>query len=508
MEYSRLFAFFVAACAILSVPGKTVHGQGADSLRQQAEHALNTGQYEEARRLYRAVLDQAPGDAAATGWAATFGAVGEYETGLSAVDARLEAASDSAALLHARGRLLTQVGRYREAARSLNGAAVRVQDRWEAMIDLADVLARTGQDLEARNLYASLYRRYQEGRFRTAPDLTVAGRAAVGVSAFRDANEAFQMAHQVDLEYVPTLYAWAELFRNKFNDAEARRTYEDALSVNARHAPSLVGLARATPNFERREALAEQALAINPNLTEALDLLASLRVIDGLYAEAESLTQRALDINPNTISTLAQRASIQHLQGDTAAFRVTEQRALAVDPRASDFYLAVVENLTRRFRYGDALTLAERAVQVDPRDPQARAELGTALLRLGRRREARYHLEVAFESDSYNLFAANALTLLDAYDNFSTLESTHFRLLIHDDEREVLGPLILDVAEASYDSLRARYPYAPDDKILLEAYNDPDDFAVRIAGVPHRGLLGVCFGDVVAPPMSRGTSNP
>jgi tetratricopeptide (TPR) repeat protein len=495
---SRFLLFSVAACAVLWASVLPLQAQDVDSLRQRADRHLHAGEYDDARPLYRTVLERAPGDPAAVGYAATFEAVGDYAAGLAAINARLEAASDSTALLHAQGRLYQALGRYGDAVQALNAAVMSGQDEWMAMIELADVLARSGRDREARILYGALYRRYKEGRFRTAEHLTVGGRAAIGVAEFRDANEAFRTAHQVDPSYGPALYAWAELFRQKFNDADARRTFEDALAVNARHAPSLVGLAQATPDLERQEALAQQALAINPNLTAALDLLASLRVIDGLYAEAEALTRRALDVNPNAIPTLAQRASIHHLRGDTAAFRATEQQALAVDPRASDFYLAVVENLTRRFRYPDALTFAERAVQTDPRDPQARAELGTALLRLSRREDARYHLEEAFEQDPYNLFASNALTLLDAYDNFSTLESDHFRLLIHDDERDVLGPLILEVAEASYDSLRTRYPYAPDDKIRLEAYNNPDDFAVRVAGVPHRGLLGVCFGDVLA----------
>lgn len=494
--YSRFFIVIVAVC--LACPAPAAYAQDADSLRQRADGYLNSGRYDEARHLYRSLLDDTPGDEAAVGYATAFEAVGDYEAGLAAVNALLEEAPEAVALLHARGRLLIDLGRYEDAAQALNKAVAQQRDRQSAMADLADVLERSGRDQDARFLFGTIYQRYKQGLFRTAPDLVVAGRAAAGVAEFRDANEAFRTAHQVDPKYVPALYAWADLFREKFNDADARRTYEDALSVNGHHAPSLVGLARATPDFGRQEELAQQTLAINPNLTDALDLLASLRVIDGLYAEAETLARRALDVNPNSISTLAQLASIQSLRGDTTAFRTTEQRVLDIDPQASDFYLTVVENLTRRFRYTDALTLAERAVEVNPRDPQARAELGTALLRLGRRREARRPLEAAFEDDPYNLFAANTLTLLDAYDNFSRLESPHFRLLIHDDERDVLGPLILEMAETSYDSLQARYPYTPSEKILLEAYNDADDFAVRIAGVPHRGLLGVCFGDVVA----------
>ena len=66
------------------------------------------------------------------------------------------------------------------------------------------------------------------------------------------------------------------------------------------------------------------------------------------------------------------------------------------------------------------------------------------------------------------------------------------------DESAVLGPALLDEAEACYTALSARFPYQPGGKILIEAYNDRGDFDVRVAGVPHIGLLGVSFGDVIA----------
>ncbi|MCH9036665.1 MAG: hypothetical protein IH860_05040, partial [Chloroflexi bacterium] len=48
----------------------------------------------------------------------------------------------------------------------------------------------------------------------------------------------------------------------------------------------------------------------------------------------------------------------------------------------------------------------------------------------------------------FNLFVGNTLELLDAYAEFDFLESEHFRLLIHSDESAVLGPALLDEAEA------------------------------------------------------------
>ena len=75
---------------------------------------------------------------------------------------------------------------------------------------------------------------------------------------------------------------------------------------------------------------------------------------------------------------------------------------------------------------------------------------------------------------------------------------SHFELLIHGSEADVLGPLMLEEAEAAYADMWVRYNYEPSARIRIEAYNDADDFAVRIAGLPHLGLLGVAFGDIVA----------
>lgn len=478
----------VLAVVVVACSAAPAHAQHADS----AHEALNSGRYDEARRLYRSLLSDAP--EAADGYARTFEATGELEAALA--DPLLSAANPPARC--ARGRLLAATGRYDAAEAALTTALQQSGDMYECGTVLAELWATIGRARESRSLYLAIYERLQQGLFRTAPNLIAGGRAAAALEQFRDANDAFRTAHDVDPEDPEVLYAWAELFRMKFNDADARRTYEDALSLNPRHAPSLVGLAHATPSFERKEELAQRALAINPNLTGALDLLASVRILEGMYEEAETLARRALAVNSVSTGSLAQLASTYFLTGDEAAFRGIERQVLDVNPQAGAFYLDVVENLTHRFRYPDAAAMAERAVQADPSDAQARAAYGSALLRLGRQDEARRHLQAAYERDPFNLFAANMLTLLDAYDDFTVLESPHFRLLIHADERDILGPLMLETAEAAYDSLIRRYPHEPPGKILIEAYNDPSDFAVRISGVPHRGLLGVSFGDVVA----------
>ncbi|ARA93636.1 hypothetical protein AWN76_011000 [Rhodothermaceae bacterium RA] len=431
---------------------------------QQAADALRTGRYAEAQTAYRTLVNAAVGTpegaAHALPYAATFLAVGAYTDGLAAIEAYLRRAPEDPYLHHARGRLLAALGRYEEAEAAYDRAG-RLPDFWRNDLERGLLRLDRGDRRAAFAHLAGIYRAYREGRIRTADALAVAARAAAALEEYRNANEAFRTAHRMDATQPLTLYWWAELFREKFNEADAERSYRDALALNPAYADAYVGLARTSRRFEAQEDLAQQALRHNPHHVGALSLLAELRILDGLYDEAEAVVARALAVNPNSVDALAQLASIHYLRGDSAAFRAVEQRVLAQGRRESAFYLTLATNAERRFRYPDALAFSRQATLVDRSSARAHTQLGTALLRLGHLDEARRHLEIAYERDPFNLFAANSLTLLDERAAFATLTGEHVTLYLPADERDVLGPLMLEVAEAAYDSLVARYPYRP-----------------------------------------------
>ena len=292
--------------------------------------------------------------------------------------------------------------------------------------------------------------------------------------------------------------AWEVFEESRVLAGESRLQTEEALALNANRADLYVGYAEAFNSFAQKEKLARTALEKNPNSVGAMNILAGLRILDGQYKTATDLLDNALTINPASMQALAHKASIYHLVGDSAAFATIEQRALAIDARAADFYITVNDNLTLRFRYPESVGIARKAVEVNPSNAAANGALGSSLLRVGEAGEARRYLERSYQRDAFNLFVRNTLRLLDEYPDFALLESENFRLLIHQDESDVLGPAILEEAEACYADLSARYPHRPDGKILMEAYNDRDDFALRVAGLTHLGLLGVSFGDVIA----------
>ncbi|MEZ4699333.1 MAG: tetratricopeptide repeat protein [Rhodothermales bacterium] len=468
--------------------------------------ALQTGDYARARRAFTDQLNEAGGRGgrAAVYLAETYIATGAYDEGLGVIDGYLRRAGDDAFLLSARGRLLEAMGRLGDASVAYRAAAERDISYLRNVLALALVMERQGQVTQAADIFGAIYRRYKNNELTTAEELGVGALAAARIGEFRDANEAFRLAYRIEPGHIENLYWWAELFREKYNDADAVRTYEEALTLNPHYAPLYTGLARATNGFEAREQYARKALAENPLSVDAYSILAGLAIVDGLFTEAETSALRALDIDSTSIEALGHLASSYYLQGDTVRYAEVERRALAINPRAGEFYLTLAHNSEMKFRYPDAVDFSLAAVQTDRRNPKAYAQLGTSLLRLGRSQEARRYLDFSFERDPFNVFVGNTLELLDEYENFALLDSEHFRLLIHASESDVLGPSILALAEEAYVDLRLRYPYTPAGKIFLEAYNDPDDFAVRVAGVPHIGLLGVCFGDVLAINTPKG----
>lgn len=498
---NRFIPTAVAATAwfLLSI-APLAFAQPTTSFPDNAQQALQTGQYLEARQLLEPLLK--PGDSEvssiAHGYLVTFLARGEYQKGLQQITSYLDRSPNNPYLLYARGQLLMAVGRYDTANKTFQQATDQTEDFWLALLSRGRLLEQMGRFREAETLYQQIYQSYRQGQFQSSKTLSIAARAAASLEQFHEANNAFRKANSLNSSHVPTLFGWAELFRDKYNTADAKRTYEDLLAVNPRHAGAYVGLAHTLNSFGKKEKLVQKALEINPNHVGALNLLTALQILDGQYEQARSTVEKTLAVNPSSITALAHQASVAFLNEQNHEVQEIEQRALSINSAAAEFYLTLADNLVHRFRYPAAVEYARQAVKVGNNNWQAYATLGAGLLRLGRFQEARRYLETSFRQDPFNLFAGNMLTLLDELEEFDVQESKHFRLFIHPSESAVLGSSILTLAEACYDSLRQRYPYRPEGKIILEAYNNSDDFAVRVAGVPHVGLLGVSFGDVVA----------
>ncbi|HUT63621.1 MAG TPA: tetratricopeptide repeat protein, partial [Anaerolineae bacterium] len=496
----RLEYFFITALFFMVFAEIPVSAQESSNNLEKAKEALQTGDYLEARRLFQPLLENISEDEReqVLDYFETFLALGEYNEGIDEVNSYLNKTPHDPYLLHMKGRFLATIGKYKDAEIAFNDVQKIKEDFLQNQLELGVLLEKTGRKSYAYEYYRQITREYQQNRLRTAQSIGIAGKAFANLGDYHEANRVFKIAYEMDPKNVQNLYWWADLFREKFNNTDARRTFEEALLINPHSAELYVGYAHSFESLSQWEVLANKAIEENPNCVDALNILVEIHILDGNYDEAEKILNKTLEINPVYEQSLANLATVYHLRNEEDKFAQTEQKVQEMNPQCSDFYIILAENCIRRFRYKDAVSFCHKATLKEFDNWHVYALLGSNILRLGQVDEARIYLEKAYDGDPFDIYAHNTLELIDDYKDFVSTESEHFSLLIHSSENAVLAPPILALAEECYDSLRIRYPYNPEHKIRIEAYNDNDDFAVRISGLPGVDLLGVCFGDVVA----------
>ncbi|MYB90287.1 MAG: tetratricopeptide repeat protein [Rhodothermaceae bacterium] len=469
-------------------------GTSVVSQAQNGEDLLNVGQYSEAREAFADSLYGVNIE----GYFETYLQTGNHESGLRRAQQLLRNSSQPEYVNYAIGRIHMALGNWDGAEDAYITAIQSRNDYWRAGLELADLHRLRGNSRQANRLYSIINSRLRQGGFTTARGLAIGAQAAKQLGAYHEANEAFSTALRLEPDNVQILLWHGDLYQRTHDEAFANERYNKALSINPNRPETYIKLASVTGSYARKEELAKQALQIAEQYAPALALMARLHLLDGNYTEAESVARAALDQDPGHLEAWAHYVAAQHVQGNYEAVSQVEVTVSQRTSQLADFYRVLSEDLALRFRYPDAATYAQKAVESNPENAAANATYATALMRLGEVQSARTYLERSYASDGFNLYAANSLSLLDELDQFSTLTSAHFTLRIHSSEEKVLGPIMLREAERAYEALQAHYGYQPPDRILLEAYNDADDFAVRVAGIPHVGLLGVCFGDVVA----------
>ncbi len=152
--------------------------------------------------------------------------------------ARARPADDPAALAVI-AHLAIEKGKYSEAIAALRPAARRAPLS-DAALSLALLQKRLGDTAAASQALTVLFRQ-SEG---DPASLLRAGRAAAALGRAREANSLFRSAAAAGPD--PAIEtAWGMLFLEKYNRAEAVKSFQQALAQDPNWAPALAGLARA-----------------------------------------------------------------------------------------------------------------------------------------------------------------------------------------------------------------------------------------------------------------------
>ena len=356
------------------------------------------------------------------------------------------------------------------------------------------------------------FARFVEIYNTAAPRLTSRDLAAVAVACsylgaanpqrFRDALRAYDQAIAKDPDNLDARVGLGELFLEKYNSADARRTLAAALARNPGYVPALVAEARRRSFDGERgaDSLVVRALSLQPEHVGARVQHARFLADAEDYAGARREIERVLAAHPDDAPSLAFSAALRRVSGDSAGYAAIAARYAQLYPRDAGVQVAAAELLSRVRQYAAAATAAREGTQRDPSSWRAHALLGNNLLRLGDVAAAKRSLETAFAGDPFDVWTKNTLDLLDTFSNYDELSAGggRFRLVIEKTESDVLSLYLADLAERAHATFSRRYGFTPSGPVRVEVYRSHADFSVRTVGLAGLGALGVSFGNTVA----------
>ena len=319
-----------------------------------------------------------------------------------------------------------------------------------------------------------------------------------GLRDLKTANEEFRKAVGARPKDAMLRVRWGRLMIAGNNHEEAAKLFAEAIEIEEDYPPALLGLAiLASDTFEAKAVeLAKKALEKDPKLTEAQELLAKLALEDGDEKKAIEEADKALKLSPEALDAMAVRASIDllHDHPDNEWF----DRIYKINPLYGEANAIAAHFFFINRRYEEEILQLRKAIRLDPRNQEARAELGVTLMRLGREGEAKQLLDECWDANYRPALVANTLKLMDSYKRFTIFETPKTILRLQNKEAALLKlyfePELLK-AMAVYEK---KYKIKLTEPVQLEVYPDHEDFAVRTMGLPGLGALGVTFGNVVA----------
>jgi tetratricopeptide (TPR) repeat protein len=425
---------------------------------------------------------------------------GKYAEAEATAKKLLAKTPNDAVVRHQLGEVLAITGRYTEAIAEFERAAKDTtnKERLESELRRAELLELTGHADEANAIYQSFVKYYTDNDPETAFELTMIARALVHLERYQDANDMFRAAIEADSSFLEAQLSAGELFTQKYAYADAATFLADALKINPNSARAYLDVAR-NKRFEGGEEInvaLSRALTLNPNYVEALALKAALALDAGQYDTASTELDKGLKINARSPELHSLRAALLYLQDKDFQPEVTA--TLDVAPRYGELYKTLAHYATITRRTEQATQFSRRAIELAPRLWDAHLSLGMSLLRLGQMETGREAVEKAFKGDPFNVWAKNTLDLLDSMQTFRETKRGAFVIKASEKESDVLGPYAASLLEEAAAKLTAKYRFMPKGPVIVEIFENHEDFAVRALGIPGLGALGVCFGPVIA----------
>ncbi len=448
---------------------------------------------------------------------------GKYEEALKGATDALAAHPEDRALEALRFDMLQRLGRSDEAATAASAALAANPEDLVARTVRGLLLEDRGRRKEAMAEYEAVIASYNK-KDPPSEELPWVAQAAIRAhhlstnpkeDLLPGALGLLKRRLEADPDDVDAQLVYANVFQEDHGASSqwtAGGKYRAILNQNSEIAEARVGQARIfLIRYDEAQAIrdCQRALATNPSLVPAMNILAAIHVGDGDYKKADEMWLRAYAVNPVDKEARAIRAARLFVSGEKAGYEAMEKELLAHDPTYGRLYTTVADLVGERQRRFDvAAELSEKAIAIDPNDDQAYVVQGVNLMNLGREDEARKSFEQSIDAAKgyKDLLRDNFLEVLEHLKTFVTTKSEHFVVKQHVSESAVMEPYLLPLLERAWKDLSAKYAFMPEGPVLVESFHRHDDFSVRSVGAQNIPALGVCFGKVITldGPYSRG----
>lgn len=477
---------------------KLLHGDYADAI---AELARVEGSERGAARLLLADAQLATGDYAGAE-ASARAAVADRDAA-TAVRAKLALAE-----------ILRATGRYTDARKLVEPVVAAEPGHRRARHVLALVL----QDLGEAQAADALWRRTiaesdaKQIDLDDPEQLFLLAEAARATSEYELANDAYEEAQDLAPTFTESSVRWAYLFLQKYAAGHAEETFGEVFKINPNHPEAHAGMA-AVVLEDRYDLTAvrhhlDKALAVNPRHARALLVRALIELDQNQWEAARKTIDQVLAVNPKSVEAFATLATIAWLRDDMKTYETEKARAFAVNRAYAEFYRIVARSAVREHRYKEAVELEKQAVAMKPDFYEAMSGIGLGYLRLGDEPQGLDWLKKSWKGDKYNVRTFNTLELFDKQipQQYAFSSSKSFKIRYHRDEQKLLARYVEPMLERAFADMVRRYGFTPKTPVILELYQEAEQYSVRTVGLPNLGALGVCFGQVITA-MSPSNGN-
>ncbi len=339
-------------------------------------------------------------------------------------------------------------------------------------------------------------------RYSDADNLVALGRTAdmIGADARKVLEGFYDRALKLHPLHRDALLASGELALAKQDFALAADTFQAAVKKYPDDADLQFGVVRSLDRSEPPLAAHALSLCLKANHRHLGALLyqAENSIDAEQYDDASDKLDKLIAINPTHPAAWAYRSIIAGLRNDQR--HAIEYRAAALSTWKENPLVdhLIGKKLSQKYRFTEGSAHQQQALAFDDAFQPARIQLAQDFLRLGKEDEGWKLGEAAATADAYDVHVFNLMQLRDALVKYTTLEDDSFIVRMEAKEAAIYGDAVLELLNRAKRDLCAKYGLELKDRITVEIFPEPNDFAVRTFGMPGvAGYLGVCFGKVI-----------